>query len=34
VRLADWAKVTPMTRMILRLQLIRHASEEALDTIL
>jgi tRNA(Ile)-lysidine synthase len=34
VRLADWAKVTPMTRAILRLQLIRHAPKEALDTIL
>jgi tRNA(Ile)-lysidine synthase len=34
VRPADWAKVTPMTRLILRLQLIRHAPEKALDTIL
>jgi tRNA(Ile)-lysidine synthase len=34
VRPADWAKVTPMTRVILRLQLIRHAPKEALDTIL
>ena len=32
VRPADWAKVTPTTRVILRLQLIRHAPEEALDT--
>jgi tRNA(Ile)-lysidine synthase len=34
VRPAEWAKVTPMTRVVLRLQLIRHAPEEALDTIL
>ena len=34
VRLADWAKVTPKTRVILRLQLIHRAPEEALDTIL
>lgn len=32
VRPADWAKVTPMTRVILRLQLIRHTPEEPLDT--
>lgn len=34
VRPAEWAKVTPATRAILRLQLIRHASEQALDTVL
>jgi tRNA(Ile)-lysidine synthase len=32
VRPADWAKVTAMTRVILRLQLIRHAPGKALDT--
>jgi tRNA(Ile)-lysidine synthase len=31
VRPAEWAKVTPTTRAILRLQLLRHASEQAVD---
>jgi tRNA(Ile)-lysidine synthase len=31
VRPAEWAKVTPTTRAILRLQLFRHAPEQALD---
>jgi tRNA(Ile)-lysidine synthase len=34
VRPAEWAKVTPATREILRLQLIRHAPEKALDSVL
>jgi hypothetical protein len=34
VRPADWAKVTPATREILRLQLIRHTPEKALDSVL
>jgi len=34
VRPADWAKVTSTTRVILRLQLIRHTPEALLDTIL
>jgi tRNA(Ile)-lysidine synthase len=32
VRPAEWAKVTPTTRAILRLQLFRHAPEKAVDT--
>jgi tRNA(Ile)-lysidine synthase len=32
VRPAEWAKVTPATRAILRLQLFRHAPEQAIDT--
>jgi tRNA(Ile)-lysidine synthase len=32
VRPAEWAKVTPTTRAILRLQLLRDASEQAVDT--
>jgi tRNA(Ile)-lysidine synthase len=32
VRPAEWAKVTPATRAILRLQVYRHVSEETLDT--
>jgi tRNA(Ile)-lysidine synthase len=31
VRPAEWAKVTPATRAIIRLRLIRHASEQAVD---
>jgi tRNA(Ile)-lysidine synthase len=31
VRPAEWAKVTPATRAIIRLQLIRHAPEQAID---
>jgi tRNA(Ile)-lysidine synthase len=34
VRLADWAKVTSATREILRVQLIRHTPEKAMDTTL
>jgi tRNA(Ile)-lysidine synthase len=32
VRPAEWAKVTPATRAILRLQLFRHPPEKAVDT--
>jgi tRNA(Ile)-lysidine synthase len=31
LRLAEWAKVTPTTRTILRLQVVRHDRNEAVD---
>jgi tRNA(Ile)-lysidine synthase len=34
VRPAEWAKVTPATRAVLRLKLLRHAPEKAVDMVL
>ncbi|MGH8068818.1 MAG: tRNA lysidine(34) synthetase TilS [Candidatus Entotheonellia bacterium] len=34
VRPAEWAKVTPATRLILRLQVLRHAPRKAVDAVL